>query len=146
MEENLIKRIQPQSTEAEQTVIGSMILDNECIPNMQNLISGRDFYNRQYGALFDAITELYTEGKAVDVLTLQNRMKEKDVSPELASMEYMGELIASVPISANAKYYAEIGTAAMSSPMYSMLASSGETSFSFMRFCRVRMSTALPSE
>ena len=58
MEENLIKRIQPQSTEAEQTVIGSMILDNECIPNMQNLISGRDFYNRQYGALFDAITEL----------------------------------------------------------------------------------------
>ncbi len=108
MEENLIKRIQPQSTEAEQTVIGSMILDNECIPNMQNLISGRDFYNRQYGALFDAITELYTEGKAVDILTLQNRMKEKDVSPELASMEYMGELIASVPISANAKYYAEI--------------------------------------
>ena len=38
-EENLIKRIQPQSTEAEQTVIGSMILDNECIPNMQNVIS-----------------------------------------------------------------------------------------------------------
>ena len=108
MEENLIKRIQPQSTEAEQTVIGSMILDNECIPNMQNLISGRDFYNRQYGVLFDAIVELYTEGKAVDILTLQNRMKEKDVSPELASMEYMGELIASVPISANAKYYAEI--------------------------------------
>ena len=108
MEENLIKRIQPQSTEAEQTVIGSMILDNECIPNMQNLISGRDFYNRQYGALFDAISELYNEGKAVDILTLQNRMKEKDVSPELASMEYMGELIAAVPISANAKYYAEI--------------------------------------
>ena len=108
MEENLIKRIQPQSTEAEQTVIGSMILDNECIPNMQNLISGRDFYNRQYGVLFDAIIELYTEGKAVDILTLQNRLKEKDVSPELSSMEYMGELIASVPISANAKYYAEI--------------------------------------
>ena len=60
MEENLIKRIQPHSTEAEQTVIGSMILDNECIPNMQNLISGGDFYNRQYGALFDAITELYS--------------------------------------------------------------------------------------
>ena len=108
MEENLIKRIQPQSTEAEQTVIGSMILDNECIPNMQNLISGGDFYNRQYGVLFDAITELYGEGKAVDILTLQNRLKEKDVSPELSSMEYMGELIASVPISANAKYYAEI--------------------------------------
>ena len=107
-EENLIKRIQPQSTEAEQTVIGSMILDNECIPNMQNVISGRDFYNKQYGVVFDAISELYNEGKAVDILTLQNRLKEKDVSPELSSMEYMGELIASVPISANAKYYAEI--------------------------------------
>ncbi|MBQ6196244.1 MAG: replicative DNA helicase [Lachnospiraceae bacterium] len=107
-EENLIKRIQPQSTEAEQTVIGSMILDNECIPNMQNVISGRDFYNKQYGVIFDAISELYNEGKAVDILTLQNRLKEKDVSPELSSMEYMGELIASVPISANAKYYAEI--------------------------------------
>ena len=107
-EENLIKRIQPQSTEAEQTVIGSMILDNECISNMQNVISGRDFYNKQYGVIFDAISELYNEGKAVDILTLQNRLKEKDVSPELSSMEYMGELIASVPISANAKYYAEI--------------------------------------
>ena len=108
MEETLIKRLQPQSVEAEQTVIGSMMLDNECIPQLENLIHGEDFYNKQYGLLFDTITELYGEGKPVDMLTLQDRLKEKDVPPELSSMEYMGSLIAAVPISTNAKYYAEI--------------------------------------
>ena len=106
--ENQIKRIQPQNIEAEQTVIGSMILDNECIPALEALLGGEDFYNRQYGIVFDAIVELYNEGRPVDLLTLQDRLKAKNVPPEVSNLEYIGELVAAVPLSANAKYYAEI--------------------------------------
>ncbi|MDD6211812.1 MAG: replicative DNA helicase [Clostridiales bacterium] len=108
MEENLIKRVLPHSIEAEQTVIGAMILDNEAIAVVENIITGQDFYHRQYGIIYDTMTELYEEGRPVDLLTLQDRLKEKDVPPEVSSLEYIGDLIASVPISANAKYYAEI--------------------------------------
>ncbi|MCJ7834680.1 replicative DNA helicase [Cuneatibacter sp. NSJ-177] len=108
MEEALVKRVQPHSIEAEQTVIGSMILDNEAISVVENIIGGEDFYHRQYGIIYDAMIELYEEGRPVDLLTLQNRLQEKDVPPEVSSMAYIGELIAAVPISANAKYYAEI--------------------------------------
>lgn len=108
MEEALVKRVQPHSIEAEQTVIGSMILDNEAISVVENMITGADFYHRQYGIIYDAMIELYEEGRPVDLLTLQNRLQEKDVPPEVSSMAYIGELIAAVPISANAKYYAEI--------------------------------------
>ena len=108
MEENLIKRVQPHSIEAEQTVIGAMLLDNEAIPVCENIIRGDDFYHRQYGIIYDAMVELYEEGKPVDLMTLQNRLREKEVPPEVSSLEYIGSLIAAVPISANAKYYAEI--------------------------------------
>lgn len=107
-EENVLKRIQPHNVEAEQTVVGSMILDNECIPVLEGILSSTDFYQKQYGILYDACLELFNEGRAVDIVTLQNRLKEKDVPPEVSSLEYIGELVANVPYSSNAKYYAEI--------------------------------------
>lgn len=106
--ENQLKRIQPQNIEAEQTVIGSMILDNEIIPGLEAILKGEDFYNRQYGIIFDAIMELYNEGVPVDPLTLQNRLVAKNVPPEVSNLDYIGDLVAAVPLSANAKYYAEI--------------------------------------
>ena len=108
MDEALIKRVLPHSVEAEQSVIGSMILDKEAIITASELISGDDFYQNQYGVLFDAMVELYNEGKPVDLITLQERMKEKDVPPEVSSMEFIRDLITAVPTSANVKYYAGI--------------------------------------
>ncbi len=108
MEEAVIKRIQPHSSEAEQTVIGSMLLDNECIPAIEGILTGEDFYERRLGIVYDAMLELYREGKPVDTLTLQDRLKEKDVPPEVSSLDYVGSLVAAVPFSENAKYYADI--------------------------------------
>ena len=108
MEENQIKRIQPHSDEAEGILIGAMLLDNEVIPVVENITNGSEFYLRQYGVIFDSMVELYEEGRPVDLMTLQNRLKEKDVPPEICSMEYIGGLVAEVPYSANGKYYAEI--------------------------------------
>ena len=108
MEENVLKRILPHSVEAEQSVIGSMIMDREAIVVASELISGDDFYNKQYGILFETMVELNDAGSPVDLVTLQNRLKEKDVPPEVSSLEFVRELITAVPTSANIKYYANI--------------------------------------
>lgn len=108
MEETVLKRILPHSTEAEQSVIGSMIMDREAIVVASELISGEDFYNKQYGVLFESMVELNDEGKPVDLVTLQNRLKEKDVPPEVSSLEFVRDLITAVPTSANIKHYAGI--------------------------------------
>ncbi len=108
MEEALIKRILPHSTEAEQSVIGSMLMDKEAIVIASEILHKDDFYGKQYGILFEAMVELYNEGKPVDLVTLQNHLKEKDVPAEISSMEFIKELITVVPTSANVKYYANI--------------------------------------
>ena len=100
MEESLIKRVLPHSVEAEQSVIGSMLMDREAIVTASELIHGEDFYQSQYGVIFESIVELYNEGKPVDLVTLQDRLKEKDVPPEVSSMEFVRDLVISVPTSA----------------------------------------------
>ena len=108
MEEALIKRVLPHSIEAEQSVIGSMILDRDAILVASEILTSDDFYQSQYGIIFDAMVELCNEGKPVDLITLQNRLKEKELPPDISSMEYVRDLISAVPTSANVKYYAKI--------------------------------------
>ena len=108
MEETITKRVLPNSLEAEQAVIGCMLLQGEAIAIAGELLTGADFYQQQYGIIFDTMVELNNEGSPVDVITLQNRLKEKDLPPDLSSMEYVSDLLQAVPTSANVQYYARI--------------------------------------
>ena len=108
MEETLLKRVLPHSPEAEQSVIGSMLLDRDAILTASEIITGENFYTRQYGVLFNAMVDLFNEGQPVDLITLQNRLQSLDVPPEISSLEFIRDLIAMVPTSANVKYYANI--------------------------------------
>ena len=108
MEETLIKRVLPHSIEAEQSVIGSMLMDREAVIAASEIITGSDFYQQQYGIMFDAMVELFNEGKPVDLVTLQDRLKEKEVSPEVSSLDFVRDIITIVPTSANVKSYATI--------------------------------------
>ena len=108
LEENIVKRIMPHSMEAEQAVIGSMIMDAEAVTVASEVIAGEDFYSRQYGILFETMVEMSEAGQPIDLITLQNRLREKDVPPEVSGLEFVRELLASVPTSANIKYYANI--------------------------------------
>lgn len=108
MEETLIKRVLPHSIEAEQSVIGSMLMDREAVIAASEIITGSDFYQQQYGIMFDAMVELFNEGKPVDLVTLQNRLKEKEVPPEVSSLDFVRDIITIVPTSANVKSYAAI--------------------------------------
>lgn len=108
MDEALIRKTLPHNIEAEQSVIGSMIMDAEAIVVASEMITSEDFYGNQYGILFKAMTELYAAGNPIDLLTLQNKLSQMDVPAELSSVEFLRDLLTSVPTSANVKYYAKI--------------------------------------
>ena len=108
MEESLMKRVLPHSAEAEQSVIGSMLMDKEAIIAASEIVTASDFYQNQYGIMFETMVELFNEGKPVDLITLQDRLKEKDVPPEVSSLEFVRDIITTVPTSANVKSYANI--------------------------------------
>ena len=108
MEEALIKRIMPNSLEAEQSVVGSMIMDKDAIVVAMEILVQDDFYHQQYGLVFQAMIDLFNDSQPVDLVTLQERLKAMNVPPEVSSLEFVSELIAAVPTSANIKSYAQI--------------------------------------
>ena len=108
MEETLLKRILPHSIEAEQSVIGSMLMDKDAVIVALDMISSEDFYSKQYAILYETMLELFNEGKEMDLVVIQDRLKEKNVAPELSSLDFIKEIITTVPTSANIKYYATI--------------------------------------
>ena len=107
-EENAIKRVMPHSIEAEQSVIGAMLMDAEAIEIASEMLKEEDFYARQYGVLFSAILQMHQKGEAVDPVTLQTRLREKNLPPEIYSSTMILDLIDLVPTSANIKSYAGI--------------------------------------
>ena len=108
MEENVIKRILPHSLEAEQAVIGSMLMDTEAVTVVAEILTKNDFYSKQYGILFETMVEMNEQGQAIDPVTLQNRLKEKDVPPEVSSLEFVRELLLATYTSANVAAHAKI--------------------------------------
>ena len=108
MDEAVIKRIPPHSAEAERAVIGSMLMDKDAILVSSEILTEDDFYQGQYGELFKALVGLYRKGVATDLVTLQNKLREMETSPELSSTEFLANLTVSVPTSANVKHYADI--------------------------------------
>ena len=108
MDETLIKRILPHSAEAERAVVGSMLMDPDAIITAAEMITGDDFYQKQYGVLFDTIVEMNNRNVPVDLVTLQESLKTKDLPEELSSVEFLGELLDSVPTSVNVRHYAQV--------------------------------------
>jgi len=74
MEEAIIKRVMPHSIEAEQSVIGSMLMDREAVLVASEILKGEDFYQRQYGVVFDACVDLFSRDEPVDLVTLKNEI------------------------------------------------------------------------
>ena len=108
LDEAIIKRVLPHSIEAEQSVIGSMMIDREAIVVASEIVTGDDFYNKQYGIVFETMVELNENGRPVDMVTLQDKLKEKDVPAEVSSLEFVRDIITAVPTSANIRHYANI--------------------------------------
>lgn len=108
MQEDVIKKILPHSIEAEQSLLGSMLVNRSAIQVASEIVRGEDFYIHRNGTVFDAMVELFEEGKAVDIVTLQNKLKENNAPPEVSDMDFVKELLGYSSTSVNAKEYATI--------------------------------------
>ncbi|MBR6469739.1 MAG: replicative DNA helicase, partial [Lachnospiraceae bacterium] len=98
----------PHDREAEQSVIGSMLMDKEAIVVASEVLMKEDFYEDQYGLLFKAMVELYNDAKPVDLVTLKAKLIEMGVPEEISNMEYMVDIVNNTYTSANIREYASI--------------------------------------
>lgn len=108
MEEAGLKRIMPHSIEAEQSVIGSMLMDKDAIAIAAEILTAEDFYQKQYAIMYDAIVSLFGKDRPVDLVTLQDKLVKDNAPPEMQSLSFIREIADTVPTSSNVKSYAEI--------------------------------------
>ena len=108
MDETLVKRVMPHSIEAERSVIGSMLMDVEAIVIASEILEKEDFYTGQYGILFDAMVALNREKKPADLVQVQDKLKQMQAPEELAGIDFLRDILSTVPTSANIKHYARI--------------------------------------
>lgn len=108
MDESQIMRIPPHNIEAEQSVIGAIIMDHEALTVATETVQPKDFYRPDHQEIYGAIMELYTSNSPVDLITIQNKLSEKGVLEQVGGISYLAELATIVPTSAHIKEYARI--------------------------------------
>ena len=108
MDESVGKKMPPVNREAEQAVIGSMLMERDAIIQVADILTKDDFYNSIYGLLFEAILALYNEGSPVDLLSVSAKLKEMGAPDEIYKLEFIGEIISAVPTAVHAEHYAKI--------------------------------------
>ncbi|HEY9062177.1 MAG TPA: replicative DNA helicase [Pseudobacteroides sp.] len=101
-------RVPPQSIEAEQSVIGSMLLDKEVIPVVTEVLKSEDFYRADHKEIFEAVMDLFDSGEPVDLITVSEQLKLRGTLDNIGGLEYLTNIASAVPTTANAKHYAKI--------------------------------------
>ncbi|MDD3705205.1 MAG: replicative DNA helicase [Clostridiaceae bacterium] len=104
----MIQRIPPNSIEAEQSVLGAMLLDKEAISAATEFISGEDFYREAHKEIFDAIVDIFNKGEPVDLITLTEKLKTRNTLEAVGGITFLTNLMDAVPTTYNVKYYAKI--------------------------------------
>lgn len=110
MQENpsLLHKVPPQNTEAEQSILGGILLDNQALNAVLELLGTKDFYSESHRRIFAAIIELSERNEPADLITLTNILKSKKHLDGVGGMAYLASLVDNVPSAANIAYYAKI--------------------------------------
>lgn len=101
-------KVPPQSLDAEKSLLGAVLIDEEVIADVAELVAAHDFYDKQHAAIFGAMMRLYERHKPVDLLTLTDELKKKDELEGVGGSAYLTELTNYVPSAAHAQSYAEM--------------------------------------
>src|SRR4051812_44571994 len=105
---SLSDHLPPQNLEAERSVLGGILLDNEVLHDVAQFLTPEDFYRDAHQLIYRAISDLYSQGKAIDAVTLADEMTRRDHYRQVGGDEMLLEIASSVPHAANAKFHAEI--------------------------------------
>ena len=101
-------RVPPHSIEAEQSVLGGLLLDNESLDRITDLLTEVDFYRSEHKLIYQQITRLLERGRPADVVTVSEAIEQAGLTDETGGLAYLGELAANTPSAANIRRYAEI--------------------------------------
>ncbi|HEX3201042.1 MAG TPA: DnaB-like helicase N-terminal domain-containing protein, partial [Actinomycetes bacterium] len=102
------ERVPPHNIEAEESVLGSMLLSKDAIAEVLELLREDDFYRPAHRTVFRSVLELYGHGDAVDAVTVQEELRRSGALADIGGAPFLHTLVASVPTAANAGYYARI--------------------------------------
>jgi replicative DNA helicase len=105
--DDILKRVPPQDLEAEQSVLGAVLLDNEAIEHVGNLLA-EDFYRETHRQIFRAMIELADRKEPIDAITLLNVLRTRGVLEQIGGPGYVADLASVVPTAANVAHYAGI--------------------------------------
>lgn len=101
-------KLPPQNVQAESSLLGSVLLDQDAMTKVADTVSVGDFYESRHNQIFEAMVHLYEQRKPIDVLTLTNKLEDSGQLEEVGGAAYLTELSNSVPSAAHVSYYAEI--------------------------------------
>ncbi|MEW6709560.1 MAG: replicative DNA helicase [Candidatus Riflebacteria bacterium] len=102
------QKVPPHSLEAEQSLLGSMMLSDEAVVVALEIAEGEDFYQSAHKNIFQALVDLYKNQKPCDLITLQEELRSKEKLSEVGGVTYLSQLLNVVPTSRNAEHYARI--------------------------------------
>ena len=108
MDIGALGRIPPQSLEAEQSVLGSMLLDKEVIPVVLESLKSVDFYRDDHKEIFEAVLDLFEKAEPVDIITVSEQLRIRGTLDNVGGLEYLTNIASAVPTTANVKHYARI--------------------------------------
>jgi replicative DNA helicase len=108
MDIGTLGRIPPQSIEAEQSVIGCMLLDKDVIPTVTEVLKPEDFYRADHKEIYEAVLDLFEKAEPIDLITVSEQLKTRGTLDNVGGLEYLTHIANLVPTTANAKHYAGI--------------------------------------
>jgi replicative DNA helicase len=103
-----MERIPPQNTDAERSLLGSMLLDKDAIINVSGWLRPHHFYDERHALIYDNILYLFENGLPIDVVTISDRLKKKKALKKIGGRAYLADLASSVPTAAHAEEYGNI--------------------------------------
>jgi replicative DNA helicase len=106
--ESITSRLPPQSLEAEQSVLGGIMIENDAINRVVEFVEPEDFYRESHRKIFRAMLELSEHGEPIDLITLTNTLKTRGELEEAGGAAYLSNLVDSIPTAANSATYAKI--------------------------------------
>jgi replicative DNA helicase len=108
MPRDMIDKLPPQNIEAEQSVLGAIIFDNEALPKALEVLSSDDFYKETHRRLYNAMLGLFEKNEPIDIVTLTDYLRRTDELEAVGGISYLSHLANSIPTSANIRYHAKI--------------------------------------
>jgi replicative DNA helicase len=103
-----LDRLPPQNIEAEQSILGAILIDNDALPKALEILDPEDFYKLSHRKIFNAMTELFDKSEPIDLITLTDCLRRRDELEEVGNISYLSSLINLTPTSANVRYHSKI--------------------------------------